>query len=208
MAKDEWMDRRRATEVAETHRLARQAVELGKKDAVALSMGGFALAFVVGEVEVGAAFIDRALILNQNLATGWLLSGWVNSWLGKPEVQVERATRAIRLSPLDPFTFPASTLIGARSFLCLWAEKGLLQQPNSAARGAHCCGKPRACRAAGSSAQGRGAAASDRSDVSGLRSQANVPVSPARPRKTRRGPAKSRAAGVTGANALRRIAAS
>ena len=90
-----------AKEVAETARLAGQAVEFGRKDAVALSMGGFALAFVVGEVEDGAAFIDQALVLNPNLAAAWLLSGWVNLWLGKPEVTIERATRAIRLSPLS-----------------------------------------------------------------------------------------------------------
>jgi tetratricopeptide (TPR) repeat protein len=130
----------RATEITETARLARQAVDLGKKEAVALSMGGFALAFVIGEVEDGAAFIDQALILNPNLAMGWLLSGWVSTWLGKPEVQVERATRAIRLSPLDPFTLPASTVISGGHFYAgrydeasSWAEKGLLQQPNSAA---------------------------------------------------------------------------
>jgi TolB-like protein len=129
-----------AKESAEAGRLARQTVELGKKDAIALSMAGFALAFVMGEVEDGAAFIDQALILNPNLAAGWLLSGWVNGWLGKPEVQIERATRALRLSPLDPFTLPASTLIGAGHFFAgrydeasSWAEKGLLQQPNSAA---------------------------------------------------------------------------
>ena len=129
-----------AREVAETARLARQAVEFGKKDAVALSMGGFALAFVMGEVEDGAAFIDQALILNPNLAMGWLLSGWVNAWLGKPEVNIERSTRAIRLSPLDPFTSLAFTLIGAGHMLAgrydeasSWAEKGLLQQTNSAA---------------------------------------------------------------------------
>src|SRR5205823_9500100 len=50
----------RAKEIAETARLAQQAVELGKDDAVALTMGGFALAFVMGEVEDGAAFIDQA----------------------------------------------------------------------------------------------------------------------------------------------------
>jgi len=129
----------RAKESAEAARLARHAVELGKKDAVALSMGGFALAFVMGEVEDGAAFIDQALILNPNLAAGWLLSGWVNAWLGKPEVQIERATRALRLSPLDPFTSLAFTLIGAGHFYAgrydeasSWAEKGLWQQPNSA----------------------------------------------------------------------------
>jgi adenylate cyclase len=60
----------RAMESAEAARLALQAVELGKEDPVALSMGGFALAFVVGEVEDGAILIDEALILNPNLAAG------------------------------------------------------------------------------------------------------------------------------------------
>src|SRR6266849_6233647 len=127
----------RAMETAETARLARQVAELGKDDAVALAMGGFALAFVVGEVEEGAAFIDRALILNPNLAVGWLLSGRVNIYLGQPEVTIERATRAIRLSPLDPFTFLAFTLIGAGHFYAgrydeasSWAEKALREQTN------------------------------------------------------------------------------
>jgi TolB-like protein len=130
----------RAKEVAETARLALQAVELGKDDAVALTMGGFALALVVGDVEDGAAFIDRALILNPNLATGWLLSGWVNLWLGRPEVEIERATRAVRLSPLDPLTSLAFTMIGAGHFFVgrydeasSWAEKALREQPNWAA---------------------------------------------------------------------------
>jgi TolB-like protein len=130
----------RVKEVAETGRLSRQAVELGKDDAVALSMGGFALAHVVDEAEDGAAFIDRALILNPNLAVGWLLSGWINIRLGKPEVTIERATRAIRLSPLDPFTPLAHTIIGAGHFYAgrydeasSWADKGFREQPNSAA---------------------------------------------------------------------------
>src|SRR5258707_9613202 len=104
-------------EITETARLARQAVELGKDDAIALTMGGFALARVVGEVEDGAAFIDRALILNPNLAAGWLLRGRVNIYLGDHEVTIECARRAIRLSPLDPFTFLiASTEIGGGHF--------------------------------------------------------------------------------------------
>jgi len=134
-----WMEDR-AKETTEAARLARQAVELGKKDAVALTMGGFALARVGGEVEDGAAFIDRALILNPNLAVGWLLSGRVNIYLGQPEVGIERARRAMRLSPLDPFASLAFTLIGAGHLYAgrydeasAWAEKGLLEQPNSAA---------------------------------------------------------------------------
>jgi TolB-like protein/tetratricopeptide (TPR) repeat protein len=127
----------RAKEVAETARLARQAVELGKDDAIALTMGGFALALVVHEVEDGAAFIDRALILNPNLAAGWHLSAWVNVYLGKPEVTIERSTRAIRLSPLDRVAFLAYTQMAAGHFWAgrydeasSWAEKGLREQAN------------------------------------------------------------------------------
>ncbi len=127
----------RAKEVAETARLARQAVELGKDDAIALTMGGFALALVVHEVEDGAAFIDRALILNPNLAAGWYLSAWVNLYLGNPEVTVERSTRAIRLSPLDRVAFLAYTQMAAGHFWAgrydeasSWAEKGLREQGN------------------------------------------------------------------------------
>ena len=57
-----------AQEMTKCARLARQAVALSKDDAVALCTGGFALAFYVGDVPDGAAFIDQALALNPNLA--------------------------------------------------------------------------------------------------------------------------------------------
>ena len=127
----------RATETTETARLALQVVELGKDDAVALAMAGFALARVVHDVEDGAALIDRALVLNPNLAAGWLLSGWVNTHLGKHEITIERAKRAIRLSPLDPFTFLAYTIIGGAHLFAgrydeasSWADKALREQTN------------------------------------------------------------------------------
>jgi len=60
-----WMtDRLRET--ADTARLARRAVELGKEDALALSSGGFALAYVADDLD-GPAFVERALLLNPNL---------------------------------------------------------------------------------------------------------------------------------------------
>src|SRR5205807_4632839 len=43
----------RSEEIAETARLARRAVELEKDDAVALSYGGFALAYVAGALDAG-----------------------------------------------------------------------------------------------------------------------------------------------------------
>ena len=65
----------RSREAAEGARLARRAVELGKNDAIALSRGGYALSFLAGEFESGRVFVDRALQLNPNLATTWVLSG-------------------------------------------------------------------------------------------------------------------------------------
>ncbi len=91
-----------ANEIAEVTRLAQRAVELGKDDAVALAAGGWALAYVVRDLEVGAALIDRALVLNSNLAVEWYWGGWVKNYLGAPEAALERFARAMRLSPLDP----------------------------------------------------------------------------------------------------------
>jgi tetratricopeptide (TPR) repeat protein len=106
----------------------------------AVSMGGIALALVVGDVEDGAAFIDQALVRNPNLAAGWLFSGFVRIFLGEPDVTVEHAARAMRLSPLDPFTSLASSCIGGGHFFAgrydeasWWAEKGLRERPNLAA---------------------------------------------------------------------------
>jgi TolB-like protein len=62
-----------AKEITEVTRLARRAVELGKDDANALADSGWALAYVVCDLEVGAGLIDRALVLNSNLAEAFFL---------------------------------------------------------------------------------------------------------------------------------------
>ncbi len=93
-----------ANDVTETARLARRAVELGKDDAVALATSGRALAYVVRDLDAGAAFVDRALLLNPNLAWAWAYGGWIKIWLGEPKVAIERLARAMRLSPIDPLT--------------------------------------------------------------------------------------------------------
>ena len=91
-----------ANEIAEVKRLAQRAVALGKDDAIALAAAGWALALVVRDLEGGAALIDRALVLNSNLAEALNFGGWVKNWLVEPELAIERFTRGMRLSPLDP----------------------------------------------------------------------------------------------------------
>jgi adenylate cyclase len=128
----------RAYEIAETARLARRAGELGRDDAVALNVAGMALAFVVGDVDGGAAYVDRALVLNPNLAAAWLNSGWINVWLGEPELAIEREARAMRLSPHDPlfFSMQAATAFahffsGRFAEALSWAEMSTREQPDS-----------------------------------------------------------------------------
>jgi TolB-like protein/class 3 adenylate cyclase/Tfp pilus assembly protein PilF len=123
----------------ETERLAREAVRLGKDDAFSLSWAGFSLAANNGELENGAALLDRALALNPNLARSWNLSGWVRVFLNQPEIAIEHLARAMRLSPLD-FAFHAMETATAAAHLRAdrydeashWAEKALRDQPNSA----------------------------------------------------------------------------
>jgi TolB-like protein/Flp pilus assembly protein TadD len=128
----------RAQEVAETKRLVRRASELGKDDAVALSMAGTALAYVVGDLDDGAALIDQALLLNPNLAAAWQQSGWMRVYFGDPEEALQRFARAMRLSPHDPRIFDMQAGAGCAHFLAgryaeavSWAEAAARQQPNS-----------------------------------------------------------------------------
>jgi len=126
----------RTSEIAETARLARRAGELGKDDAVALHNAGIAVAFVVGDLDDAAAYIDRALALDQNLASAWAASSLVRVWLGEPEVAIEHATRAMRLSPHDPLTFFMQSAIAAGHFFAgryadasSWAERSIHEHP-------------------------------------------------------------------------------
>jgi hypothetical protein len=90
-----------ANEIAEVTRLAQRAVELGKDDVIALAAGGWALAQVVRDLEPAAALIDRALVLNSNLAEAWFRRLGKN-WFRRAGSGDRALARAMRLSPLDP----------------------------------------------------------------------------------------------------------
>ncbi|APG08709.1 MULTISPECIES: adenylate/guanylate cyclase domain-containing protein [Bradyrhizobium] len=126
-----------ANEIAEVTRLARRAVELGKDDAIALAASGWALAYVVRDLGVGAALIDRALVLNSNSADAWYCGGWVKLWLGEPELAIERFAHAMRLNPLDPWamamrsgTAHAHFFLGRYDEAASWAAMALQDKPD------------------------------------------------------------------------------
>jgi TolB-like protein len=131
-----WMTDR-VQEIAEGSRLARRAGELGKDDAVALARGGHALGFLVGDLDASVAFVDRAIQLNPNLATAWVLSGLLRFYRGETDVAIEHLARAMRLSPLDPTLYQMRVgtgfahLLGGRfDDASSWAGKSLLEEPN------------------------------------------------------------------------------
>jgi adenylate cyclase len=133
----EWVVTDPAQNIAEAAQLAGQAVELGRDDAVALYMAGFALATVLNELEDGDALIDRALALNPILAMAWTCSGWVKMLLGHPDLAIERLSHAMRLSPHDPYLFGTQTAMASAHFAAgnyeealSWAEMAIRLKPN------------------------------------------------------------------------------
>ena len=131
-----WMiDRPRET--AEGARLARRAVELGRDDAVALTRSGHALAHLVGDLDGGIALLDRALVLNPNLAAAWFLGGFLRVWHGESDGAIEYFGRAMRLSPLDAETYRmqagmavAHLFAGRFDTASSWAEKAFRDLPS------------------------------------------------------------------------------
>jgi TolB-like protein len=127
----------RSQVMSEGARLAHRAIELGKDDAVALARGGHALANFVGDLDSGIALIDKALLLNPNLAAAWFLGGFVQIMRGEPDNAIERLAYAMRSSPLDSEMYRmqcgtalAHLFAGRFDEAAPWAEKALRDLPS------------------------------------------------------------------------------
>jgi TolB-like protein/class 3 adenylate cyclase len=130
----------RAWEEAEVRRLASRISVIGRDDAVALCIGGYALAWNTGDLDDGDAMAEQALLLNPNLAIAWLFSGYIKMHLGEHELAIERVARSMRLSPRDPEVFNAQMalaqahlFIGRHDEASSWVEKAVREKPNHVA---------------------------------------------------------------------------
>src|SRR5262249_16772110 len=117
--------------------LARQGARLGPNDPVALAAAGHALAYVVHDLDTAAVFVERALVLDPNLAAAWECSGAVRAWFSEPDTANEHLTRAPRLSPLDPRMAGRVNMIGFAHFIAgrydealSWGTRALRDQPD------------------------------------------------------------------------------
>jgi TolB-like protein len=125
-------------EIADGLGWARRAVAVGKDDATALRSAGFALAYLGGETDYGLALIERACVLNPNMANAWCVAGYVQTHLGQPERGIASLERAMRLSPLDPSleifyrgVARAYFFTGCFEKAVTWAERALHEMPGS-----------------------------------------------------------------------------
>jgi TolB-like protein len=127
----------RLQEIAEAQRVARRVVDLGRDDALALCRSGFALAFLVDDLDAGRALVDRALALNPNLALAWTFGGWIRNYLGDTEAAIKHFMNSIRQNPRDPHILGsyhgmahAHFCSGNYDETSAWEEKALAEAPN------------------------------------------------------------------------------
>jgi tetratricopeptide (TPR) repeat protein len=123
--------------MVEARELARKAIDLGKDDPSVLAKAGFALAYLVGEVEEGAALLARAINLDPNLASARTWRGWTHVYLGEGDAAIEQFQIALRLSPLDRRIYSPQTGMSFAHFFggrcedaISWATVATRQQPN------------------------------------------------------------------------------
>ena len=121
----------------EALRLAQMAATTSGEDPTILTVLGAAYA-IVHKHNVAARLLEKALALDPNSAWAWNRSGWLQTYLGNPDISIDHFERALRLSPFDPLNFNAYIGIGGAHFAAgryddaaLWIEKGLIDRPGA-----------------------------------------------------------------------------
>jgi adenylate cyclase len=78
---------------------ARRALKVAGDDPGILANAAIALTGFGEDIGAMMALVDRALALNPNFARGWAISGTLRLWAGQPDIAIEHAEAALRLSP-------------------------------------------------------------------------------------------------------------
>ena len=120
---------------ARGYEAAKIAVEMGDNDPVALTLGGFGIAYLGGRPEEGLAHIERALTLNPNFLLAWRMGGTVSWMAGKHEKSIQYFERSMQLSPRDIQSYDAYTGISYPHFFLsrydqaiYWSDRALRER--------------------------------------------------------------------------------
>lgn len=126
-----------ATEAA---RMANEALERNRNDALALALFGHVHAFLFKNYEAARMYLDRAIEVGPNCANAWTLSSATHGYLGHGREALAHAEHGLRLSPLDAHLFWHESLLAQAHYVCdqfdeafHWAQRALTQNSNMVA---------------------------------------------------------------------------
>jgi len=97
-------------------RHAHAAISGGGDDAIALGIAGFVIAMDERDHRTAQELFERALTLSNSNALSLSCSALALSWMGKTAIAIERAQRALRLSPFDPLNYLAYNALAISYF--------------------------------------------------------------------------------------------
>ena len=86
---------------------AHEAIAYGSDDATALAAAAHVIALTEHDAVTALRLFDRALELSNSNVFALNFSAIILAWMGKGELAIERAQRALRLSPFDFYNFRA-----------------------------------------------------------------------------------------------------
>src|SRR5271163_945842 len=95
---------------------AQRALKVASNDPDVIVNAALALSYFGEDIDATIALVDRALALNPNFARGWHVGGILRLFAGHPELAIEHAETALRLSPRARVGTSLS-LIGQAHFL-------------------------------------------------------------------------------------------
>ena len=97
-------------------RHARAAIAVGGDDALALAIGAFVLWFDTHDVVAAFDLFDRALTLSPSNVVALSTSAVALAWSGRADTAIERARRALQLSPFDALRYLAHQALSGANF--------------------------------------------------------------------------------------------
>ena len=96
---------------------AHAAIAGGADDATALAVAGFIVALIERDPATAFTIFDRALELSGSNIFALSCSALIMSFLGRAEAAIERAQRALRLSPFDSLNYLAYNTLAISYFV-------------------------------------------------------------------------------------------
>ncbi len=119
------------------HELAQQAYELGRDDALTLTLSSGALV-LLHDLEEADRRLEQALALDPWLAYAWIRRGWMSAYLGDGDGAIRELRIALHLMPFEPLRHITCIGMGCAHFAAerydraaAWIKSGVEAFPDS-----------------------------------------------------------------------------